>query len=241
MKLFGSDMQTGQIGNFSFSGARPEKLGAAQYTLATIACDKTPSVSDFVQELLNVKRTVVTACRKDPHSENLMLRSTEFNEHVEEIHGFAELNMIDENDYVAPRCTGRTGLYDAAYSAIAATNEYGRILSDNDFGANGIVFLITDGDDNASTHTPRSVAEEIKRGVKNEWLESLIVVLIGVNATRYRRELEQFKNDAGITEYIDVADVTPQSLAKLAKFITSMTSSQSQSLGTGGPSQMLSF
>lgn len=241
MKLITEDMQTGQVGNFKFSGVRPEKLGATEYTLVTIVTDKTGSISDFAGDLLGVKRAVAEACKKSPRADFLMFRSVEFNTDIDEEHGFKELAQVDSASYAAPVCGGMTALFDASWNAVAATNEYARILSEQDFGVNAVVFVITDGDDNVSTRTPRMVATEMKRGVQNEWLESLNVVLIGVNATRYRAELESFSKEAGLTQYVDVGDATPQKLAMLADFVSRSISSQSQSLGTGGPSQALTF
>lgn len=107
---------------------------------------------------------------------------------------------------------------------------------------NGIIFVITDGDDNASiVETPKMIGDAITRGVSNEWLESLNVVLIGINAARYQRELDRFSLEAKLTQYVDAGDASPQMLATLADFVSRSISSQSQSLGTGGASQALTF
>lgn len=244
MKLIDENMQTGLApGNFGFSGVRPEKLGATEYTLVTLVGDKTGSLIGFEQVLLEGKRAIVAASRKCPRAENLMLRATEFNTRIDEIHGFAPLGSIDESLYEAPRCSGQTALYDATYSAVAATNEYAKILSASDFFVNGIVFVETDGCESpgASVQTVNTIKAEIARGVQNEWLESLMVVLVGVNAAQWKAELEKFQTDAGLTQYIDAGDATPEALAQRCGFYVRSISSQSQSLGTGGPSQPLSF
>lgn len=241
MKLFNDDMQVAQVGNFQFSGARPEKLGSTEYTLVTMVSDKTGSTASFAADLLAMKRTVVEACAKSPRRDFLMLRNVDFASTSDEVHGFAELRSIDPAQYALPDCRGMTALYDATFMAIAATNEYARMLAEQDFSVNAVVFVTTDGDDNASIRTPASVAQELMRGVQNEWLESLSVVLIGVNAAQYRKELESFKTQAKLTQYVDVANATPQQLAKLADFVSRSISSQSQALGTGGASQPLTF
>ncbi len=241
MKIFTDDMQIGSVGNFSFSGVRPEKLGATEYTLVTLVIDKTGSVTGFENELLKVKRAVVEACRKSPRADFLMLRNVEFNDRVDEVHGFVELRSVVPAGYVAPVCGGATALYDATYSAVAATNEYAKRLFDMEFNANAIVIVVTDGDNNVRGKTPAAIAKELKRGARSEWLESILVILVGVNAAQYRAELEAFKRDAGLTQYVDVADASPAKLARLAEFVARSISSQSLSLGTGGPSQALVF
>ena len=242
MKLIDTKtMQTTQIANFAFSGVRPDKLGSTEYTLVTLAIDITGSVSGFEKQLLSMKQAVVEACHRSPRADYLMLRSTEFNETVREEHGFTELTRVDPAVYKAPRCSGSTALFDATRNAVVATNEYARMLSDQDFSVNGLVVVVTDGDDNCSHYTTGDVAAEVVRGVQHEWLESLNVILVGVNASLYSSELQAFKDDAGLTQYVDVGDATPQKLAQLAQFVSRSISAQSQSLGTGGASQALVF
>jgi len=55
------------------------------------------------------------------------------------------------------------------------------------------------------------------------------------------QELENFKNEVGFTQYIELKNADAKTLAKLAKFVSSSISSQSSALGTGGPSQSLNF
>lgn len=241
MKIMNDDMQFGEINGFSFSGVRPEKLGSTEYTLVSLVLDKTGSVSGFANSLLDVKKDIIAACRQSPRANFLLFRNTEFNTSVDEVHGFMELKQIDESKYPVPNCVGGTALFDATFSAIAATNLYAKDLNDNYFGVNAIIFVVTDGDDNSSIETEASIAAEIRRGVENEWLESIQVILVGINAAQYRNKLEKFNRDAGLSKYIDVADASPNKLAKLAEFVSKSISSQSQALGTGGASQLLSF
>ncbi len=240
MKLH--DMQSGKAAGFHFSGVRPEKLGATEYTLVTVVTDKTGSVTPFAAELLAMKRAVVDACRKSPRSAYLLLRQVEFDTAVDEVHGFLELADIDPASYQVPATGGMTALYDATLAAVTATRAYGQTLNDAEFGVNAIVFVITDGDDNASrTATAKAIAREVADSITSETLESLRVVLIGINAAQYRAQLKSFAAAAGIDQYVDAGEATPARLAKLAQFVAQSIASQSQSLGTGGPSQALVF
>lgn len=242
MKLIDDkSMSTGSVGGFQFSAVRPETLGATEYTLATLVLDKTGSVAGFADALFNIKKTVVEACRRNPRADFLLLRVVEFNSTVDEVHGFQPLAQIDVAGYLTPRCTGMTALRDAVFSSVGATNAYAKTLAASDYLANGIVFIATDGDDNDSRTTVSDVKAELARGLQSEFLESLRVVLVGVNAAQYAKQLESFRLDVGIDQYVDVADATPQKLAKLAEFVSRSISAQSQALGTGGPSQALTF
>jgi hypothetical protein len=238
-------METGNIAGmqgFSFSGVRTEHLGATEYTLVSIAVDETGSTDGFENDLRNSLIVAVEACQKSPRSDNLLLRvikfSTSFHNGVEEIHGFIPLADIDpQNDYPTFRPGGMTPLYDAVFSSVGAVNAYAKKLMDDDFLPNGIAFIITDGFDNHSTTTPNMIKQEIDKAVTGEDIESLITILIGINAQDYRAELENFQREADIDQYIDAGDATKGKLAKLADFVSQSVSSQAQVVGSGGPSQ----
>jgi uncharacterized protein YegL len=251
-------METGNIGGtqaFQFSATRIEHLGATEYTLATLAVDVTGSVEDFAADMTKAVRTVLDSCKKSPRANNLMVRLILFSTSqrptgINEIHGFKPLGEIDPSQYPElikytdpvpankpyVRVYGSTNLFDASYSAVGATNAYAKKLMDQEFLANGIVFIITDGDDNASSATMRMIRDEMDRATKGEEIESLIGILIGVNATNYAPELAKFAATSGL-KFVDIGDATAGKLAKLADFVSQSVSSQSQALGTGGPSQ----
>lgn len=229
--------------NFTFSGARIDELGATEYTLVTIAVDETGSVAGFDKELRDMLVLAVESCKKSPRSDNLLVRAITFGSQykngVNEIHGFKPLADIDPAAYPAIRPGGWTPLNDAVYSSLGATNTYAKDLADNDFGVNAIVFVVTDGGENASVASMKMVKDEAAQAVRSESLESLVSILIGVNASSYSTELARFQKEAGLSSYIDAGDATKGKLAKLANFVSQSVSSQSQALGTGGPSQQI--
>lgn len=245
MKLMNENMENlsilGSKGSFNFSAVKIEDLGATEYTLVTIAIDKSGSVSSFKAELLEALKSVIDACKKSPRAENLMIRVIEFNQTLQEVHGFKLLNTINTQDYTEPDIDGMTALFDATYSSVGATISYSKNLTDQDFNVNGICFIITDGYDNSSKTTPTMIKKFIDDSKKGEVIESLITILIGINSKEYFNELDDFKKDADLNQFIDVGQATPQKLAKLATFVSKSISSQSQVLGSGGPSQPLTF
>ncbi len=247
MPLIGTDIdtETRRIAgsNFTFSGARINDLGAMEYTLVTIAVDVTGSTEGFAAELRNSLIAAVHACKQSPRSENLLLRvisfSTDFHQGVNELHGFVPLTGINPDDYPEFTPDGMTPLFDAAFSAIGALIDYGADLMSNNYNANGIVFIITDGGDNRSSMTPRDIANKIGEIRRGEKLESLVTVLVGINVDHCRAELEKFQKDAGLDQFIDAGQATKGKLAKLAAFVSQSVSSTSQALGTQGPSQSI--
>jgi uncharacterized protein YegL len=247
-KLLNADLETLKTAsNYQFSAVKMGDLGASEYTLATIVLDVSGSVSGFKKELEQVLQSVVQACRKSPRAENLMLRLTTFCQKLEEVHGFKLLNgasAIQDSDYddiLQPG--GMTALFDATHEAVEATVTLGRTLIGQDYNANGIVFVITDGMDNASRAKPDAVCKAIGDANKKESLESVHIVLVGVtggdpNVSQY---LDAFKQKAGITQYVDIGEATPKKLAKLGQFVSQSISSTSTALGSNKASRPVAF
>ncbi|MDH5639396.1 MAG: hypothetical protein OEZ04_12995 [Nitrospinota bacterium] len=223
-------------GGYVFSSVRPDDLGATEYTLATILVDTSSSVQIFEKELLDTLKAAVGACKKSPRAENLLVRLVSFSSDIREIHGFLPLSSIDMNNYSLGVVGGMTKLIDATQTGVEATLTFAKALVDLDFDVNGIVFVITDGQDNSSIYSVGDVRRTIAAAMKNEEMESIRTVLVGVNDVACKDYLEHFKRETGIDQVISVGNVTEGSLAKLARFVSQSISSQSQSLGSGSPS-----
>lgn len=240
MPKFGTESTGPLASGFSFSAVDIHSLGASEYTLVGLTVDRSGSVSSFCKEEEKAIKAIVAACRRSPRADNLMLRYTTFDQALYEKHGFKLLQDCNPGDYddtVTPG--GSTALFDASVDCIDAVARYGKELQDNDYSVNGIVFVITDGMDNASTMTPTEVRKSIERVLGTEALESLVTILIGVNAGMYAAGLDAYAKAAGFTQFVNIGDADEKKLARLADFVSKSISSQSQSLGTGGASQQL--
>ena len=244
MGKFGDTNAAPITSTFGFSAVDMDQLGASEYTLVAVTTDCSGSVAAFRAQEEKALGEIVEACRRSPRADNLLLRLTRFDSKLVEIHGFKPLPDCNPSDYagVLPP-GGTTALYDAAVNAVESVSRYGQDLVDNDFSVNGIVFAITDGADNASTQRAGDVEKAIERAIRSESLESIVTVLIGVNVQDrgLAKLLADFANDAGFTQYVELARADAKTLSRLAAFISKSISSQSQALGTGGPSQALTF
>ena len=229
---------------FGYSGVGVDELESLEYTIVVIALDTSPSVSPFRQQIEDGLKEIVEKCRKLPRADNLLLRVITFDSRLGEIHGFRELMSINPSDYTGQvKIVGHsTKLYDAAVSSVSSADDYGRrMYKDEDLTANAIVFVITDGLDNDSTCSMHAVKDALDkaRGVHGgpdakEGLESVLSILIGVNTpNQYVKDyLDKFNKDVGFDQYADLDHIPT-----LVAFVSQSISSQSQSLGTGGPSQ----
>lgn len=231
------------ISNFGYSGKKIADLTATEYTLVNIAVDVSPSTSPFLSDLENALKVVVDTLNKSPNSEKLLVRVQEFDRNLSEVHGFITLKDIKAEDYTLKGSAGGTSLYDAILGGLEAISSYGTDLDNMDFGVNGVMFIITDGEDNYSTKgSPHKIKQAISQIAKDEALESLKIILIGVGQeARTKIYLEELQKTANIDQYIWVGNLTVSQLAKLAEFISKSISAASLSLNSAGPSQNLDF
>jgi len=240
-QLLDYDLTTSQFG---FSAVSIDDLGATEYTLVTIAVDASSSVGGFKPELEKCLKEIVTACRKSPRADNLLLRILTFGSNLNEMHGFKTLENCNEDDYddsVNPY--GMTALADATVNAAEAIGTYGKDLFENDYLVNGILIVVTDGGENHSTNTEKQAKNAIAKVMKDECLESLVSILVGVNVSdsQVAGEIQDFNAKVDFDQYIEVDNATAGTLAKLAKFVSQSISSQSQALGSGTASQPIKF
>lgn len=229
---------------YGFSAAALDDLESSEYTLVSLVVDISGSVSGFHREIEACVKEVINACRLSPRADNLMLRFLPFHSKLEERHGFKPLSACNPDDYTnSIHPAGMTALYDASHNAVEATVLYAKDLSDNEFDVNSIVFVITDGMDNASTQTKAGVRFALEKAVSSEAMESIVSVLIGVNVMEPEvgRYLRDYQVDAGFTQYVEIEQANQNTLAKLAQFVSKSISSQSASLGSGGASVPLTF
>lgn len=245
-RLTGDEMENHSpaVGNFKYSAVGIDKLGASEYTLATLIVDVSGSVGSFLPEMTAAIKEIVNACKYSPRADNLMLRLVIFDNTVDEVHGFKLLPACNPADYDnALRNGGATALFDAATTGIKATTDFGKQLTDKEYDVNGIIFVITDGCNNCGVRGVGAVKDALIEATKKELLESLVSILIAVNMTEptVAAELQAFHKDAGFTQFVELKDASAKTLAKLAQFVSKSVSSQSQALGTGGPSKSLVF
>jgi hypothetical protein len=242
MSLMDKDLEQLNAGsNYKFSATKIDKLGASQYTLATIVEDASGSVSGFAPSLEQAIKTIFKAMFKSPMKDNLMLRLTQFNDNLNELHGFKLLGSIQESDYDnILRIGGATALFDATDEAIQATTTYGKQLTTQNFLVNAIVVVVTDGQNNTGNiRDAAQIKKSIEEARKSENLESITLILVGVTNDDVNLDvyLQDFKDKAGITQYVSLGRATPGRIAKLAQFVSQSISSTSAALRTGAPSQ----
>jgi len=255
-KLMGQEASQAQktMSGFGFTGTPVNKLGASEYTICTVAMDLSGSVGGWERRLEDCLKTIVQACRKSPRAENLLFRVLSFDSRTREVHGFVELRNINPGDYdnkfVA---NGSTALLDAYLNAVESTTDYAAILAKKDIFCNAVLFVVTDGEENASTiatigapspnkaieHGQLAIAKALDTTRSKEVLESIKTILIGIAdpGSSLQNELQNLKDKSKTDEFVMIGNMSKGTLAKLAGFVSQSISSSSQAINTGGPSQ----
>jgi uncharacterized protein YegL len=242
----GTAIEKYKAGTFVYSGIKIEDLEdvASEFTIVTIVNDRSGSVFDYKADMEACLEQIRLACQKSPRSDFLLVQHMQFGSTVDQTHGLVPIDNLDENTY--KDClviSGATALYDATCEAINTTSDFAKKLMDQHYMCNGIIVILTDGCENDSSRVLEDVKKTISKVRKNESLESLLIILVGVGYDEdyVKDELDAFAKDVDINQFISMKDADAKSLAKLAAFISSSVSSQSQSLGSGGPSVPLAF
>lgn len=240
MPALSPDTEQHKAGTFNYSATRLSELGASEYTLVTIVNDVSGSVSSFKPLMENAIKQSVMSCRNSPRADNLMIRCIHFGDYVTEFHGFKLLSSINDSDY--DNCltiSGSTALFDGTENAIQATKDYAEKLDAAGYKTNGVIFVITDGGDNVSVSTATKVKKSLEEVRTSEKLESLVVVLIGVNIQNSSAadKLDHFHKVSELNQYIELDKADAKTLAKLAAFVSKSISATSQSLGSGSVSK----
>lgn len=231
-------------GSYGYSAAKIGDLGATEFTLVTIINDVSSSVASFKSDMEDTLQKIVESCESSPRRDNLLIRLVQFANSIGETHGFQALDACKQYKYAdCLNVGGSTALFDASQNGVMATHDYAKKLADQRFMVNAIVIVITDGCDNASASSANDVKKALALCMKDEALESVVSILIGVGIsdTYVASRLADFQKEAGFTQYIEQSSADAKTLAKLAEFVSKSISAQSQSLGSGGPSKPITF
>jgi hypothetical protein len=232
------------LSGFQFS-AIPinDQLTSTEYMIGEIAVDLSGSMGGYERNLESMLGEITTLNKKLPTAQRIMQRVSAFNNRVWEIHGTRLVTNIDPLEYKGTlKTSGTTALNDAALYCIESSEKYCRDLMSQDYDASAVIFVLTDGGENASSKakTTQKIADAIGRIKKDEFsMTSLTTCLIGFN-DKEASAFEKWSKDAGFDVFLNMKDVTPSSLGKACNLISQSFSSASKNIGSKNTSAVLS-
>lgn len=214
-----------------------ESLESPQYTLVSIAVDTSGSTGGFINDLAMCVSSIISACKRFPDADSLLVRVTTFASHIREVHPWKKIVECEPSDYVFS-CDGCTVLNSACFDAISAIQSAGANLANQDYMVNGISIVITDGmpwQDSRSTHDVSTIMSQV---TSNESIESIRTILIGLGN---EPELDNYRKNVHFDQFVRAEDASATMIAKVAEFVSKSISMQSQALGTGVASVPITF
>lgn len=233
-------------GGYGYTGASIDSLLSFENTLATGLFDESGSTRSFARQMELCVQEIIKSLRHCPVADKLIYRHCHFDDKFREVHGFKPLAECHESNYDGVWAGGgQTALYNSCDHVIKATVDYAEQQATKRFIVNGIIYVLTDGQNyllSQQSLTQDDVKVTLAKALSSEALESLMTILIGVNEDPgVRRDLEAFHTHVGFTQFVPIEKADEKSLAKLAKFVSQSIQSQSMAVNTGGPSQSLTF
>lgn len=228
---------------YGYTGMAIDTLASFENTIAQGLLDESGSTNSFAKQMEDAVKFIIRSLRNSPRADNLIYRQCHFATNYREHHGFLPLSQINESMYDGCYIPGGiTTLYDSTDRMLKEVKDYGKKQAEQKYSCNGICYMLTDGRDYGSVYGQNDVKSTLMNVNSDESLESLITILIGVNEdSGIQRDLEAYAKFVGFTQYIPLGKADVKTLNKLGNFLSQSISSQSQALGTGGPSQSLTF
>jgi uncharacterized protein YegL len=233
-------------GGFGYQGLNIDDLTSFENTIATGLLDESGSTEPFARQMELAVKEIIRSLRHCSAADKLIYRHCHFDTNFKEVHGFKPLGDCHEDDYDGCWAGGgQTALYNSCDLVLRATLDYAEQQAAKRYMVNGFVYILTDGRNyllSGKSLSEDDVKATLARCIASEALESLMTILIGVNNDPgIRRDLEAFQKHVGFSQFIPIEEANEKSLAKLANFVSQSIQSQSQALGSGGPSQSLTF
>jgi len=230
--------------NYGYTGAVIEDLESAENTIAATLFDESGSTRAFAKQMEMAVQQIVKFLRRSPRADNLIYGHYHFDSSLKEILGWTPLAQIEDDRFDGCWAGGGcTNLWYSEDRALSYMRDYALQMANQRYMCNGILCTLTDGGEYSPQYSDGhgwkedQVVEAFKTTASCEDLESLVSIMIGINPDPgVQQELQEHAEKVGYTRYLPVEKADENTLAKIADFISKSIVSQSQALGTQGPS-----
>jgi len=211
--------------DYNFGNFNPEDVEVEDTINAVFAIDVSGSVGGYVDELNKGMNEFVQRMQKSHVSEKLFVSIVEFESNVKVRSGFQPINQVPVIDF-SKSIGGLTALYEGTKVALTNALDYRNGLENAGVNCKTLLFVITDGDDNASKCRPSDVKDIITNLLKEERnFSSFEAILFGIGQGM-DGYFKQAAEDMGIKNVATIAD-SADDIKKMINFISSSVSSAS--------------
>jgi uncharacterized protein YegL len=218
--------------DYNFGNFNPNDVEVAETINAVFIVDTSSSVSQYGAELNSALNEFTERMKKSHAAQNLFVSHIEFNDKVNVISGFRPISDVPVMDLV-PRIGGYTALFKACQVGLKNALDYRKDLETAGVNCKTLLFIITDGEDNASGNV---VANDVKIMIDDLAKEernffSFESILFGVGNDK---SFEAAQKDMGIKHLAKVG-TTADEIRKMINFISSSITSVSTGQGFSAP------
>ena len=218
--------------NVDFNNFDPESIDTEETINAVFVLDVSPSMSqnNAIGELSKAYNEFISEMKNSHLKDRLFFSVIEFAETVEVRNGFQPVTSLNPVNF---KTRGRgTALYDATNAGLKNAMEYRSRLENSGVVCKTLIFIITDGEDNASITNPIEIKNSIKKILSEEKnVFSFTSILFGVG------DEANFKT---AKEYMGI-QILPESHQKSAKDIRKLISMISSSISSSANGQAVTF
>ena len=213
--------------DYNFGNFNPEDVEVEDTINAVFAIDVSASVGGYADELNAGIHDFVERMQKSHVSDKLFVSMVEFNSKVSVRSGFQPIDQIPTIDF-GPSIGGMTALYEGTKVSLVNALDYRESLENSGVNCKTLLFVITDGDDNASNCGPEDVKKIIQDLLQEERnIASFESILFGIG-TGMESYFNSAAADMGITNVATISD-TADDIKKMINFISSSVSGASGS------------
>ena len=213
--------------DFNFGNFDPENVETEDTINAVFAIDVSGSVGGYVDELNKGMNEFVQRMQGSHVSEKLFVSIVEFQSHVKVRSGFQPISQVPTIDFTNS-IGGMTALYEGTKIALKNAIDYRIGLESAGVNTKSLLFVITDGQDNASNCRASEVKDMITDLLKEERnFSSFESILFGIGKEN-ESDFKQAAVDMGIKNVATI-DNSPNEIKKMINFISSSVSSASGS------------
>lgn len=230
---------------YGYTGTAIQDLTSFENTVAATLFDESGSTRIFAKQMEEAVKQIIKFLRISPRADNLIYGHYHFDNGIKEILGWTPLAQVEEDQFDGCWAGGGcTNLYYSEDRVLTYMRDYAQQMAAKRYVSNGILCTMSDGGEYSPQYSEGAGFKEdqVKKAFADcvvcEDLESLVSIFIGINPDQgVQDEMQRHAEEVGYTRYLPVEKADANSLAKIAEFISKSIVSQSQALGSKGPSQ----
>lgn len=218
--------------NYDFGNYNPNEVTVEETINAVFVIDTSSSVSSYAPELNKALNEFTARMQKSHAADKLFVSVIEFNSNINVVSGFRPISEMQPTD-ITPRIGGLTALYKACDTGLKNAIDYRKDLENAGVNCKTLLFIITDGEDNASggvtaDHVKLKITDLMKEERNFFSFES---ILFGVGSDA---EFTKAQTEMGIGHLAKVG-TTADEIRKMIGFISQSITSVSSGQGFSAP------